>query len=166
MSWMVPMCGECDEEDEACECEIETRVTSEFGIAATSKFDIVAPACACCQASYLMDIYDDDMPNESECIDAVGDPADDDAEIPDIESVVLKFVEKFREVGPAPIETGGVKMEEIDSDDEEDPFQKADAWAEHLALSGRKVGPRGKGDPVLTMAAKGADLHLDAHGTP
>ena len=51
-------------------------------------------------------------------------------------------------------------------DDDEDPLQQSDAWTEHLALSGRTVGPRGKGNPVLTMAAKGVELPHDAFGTP
>ena len=58
-------------------------------------------------------------------------------------------------------------VEDFDVDDHEiDPMQRSDSWSDHLVRKGRTVGPRGKGNPVLTMAAKGVDSSQHAYGTP
>ena len=84
--------------------------------------------------------------------------------IPGYANVRNIFVEMFRGRRSEPIDAIG---DNANGDEEElDPVQESDSWTDHLALSGRTVGPRRKGNPVLTMAAKGADSGLDAFGTP
>ena len=52
-------------------------------------------------------------------------------------------------------------MDALDDEEktEKDPWEGgADAWSDHLVLSGRMMGPLRSGSPVLTMAAKADDF--------
>ena len=124
--------------------------------------------CQECEEDYEEDDLSDlkCCPGACDCDQAV---ANLEQEIPGYDALREEFARAFRtEKSAEPIDA--VEAEDDDSDDDEDdgvdPMQRSDSWSDHLVRKGRTVGPRGKGNPVLTMAAKGVDSSQQAYGTP